>query len=152
LIFSQIQRSLQKHRRCNIPPSPTTPEDFIRLLLIEDNYSRFGQIAEHNFFSGLVDSPTGSHVVFVNAYVLSVCNTMRELAVNIDATFSVTPVMFYQTLIILVKWKERVNISLFHSKYFNQFDLKKMFFMFTEFSLGIHTNEKQESPIIRSSI
>jgi hypothetical protein len=111
ILFSQMERTLQKHRRVNIPPTPDSPEELTRLLLIADNFSRYGEVNGTDFFSGVVQTAGDTHMIFVNHYVLEIVRQMQIVSVNIDATFGITPKMFYQTLIILIQWKERVSSS-----------------------------------------
>ena len=90
-----------------MPPIPSSPEQFIELLKIESNFERYGMINGSNFFYSPVRANGSFHAVFVNSYVLQKTKLMEQISINIDATFSIVPRIFYQLLVVLVQWKER---------------------------------------------
>lgn len=104
-----MERGLQKHRRITMPMTPRNPSHFIELLNKPDNLSRFGHINETDFYSGFVKTNESVHVIFINKHVLNITRQNgKPLSANIDETFSVTPRIFYQLLVILVSWEGRV--------------------------------------------
>ena len=109
ITFGTVERGLQKHRRKYIPPTPQDPSDFIRMLQNEENLKRYGTLTDDQFYSGSVECGNDRHIILVNNYVLGKIRTCDKISINIDGTFSIVPNIFYQLLIVLVIWKEKVR-------------------------------------------
>lgn len=94
-----------------MPKNPKTIREFIHAIETDENAIRFGKINDDIFYAGNIEARGAYNVVFVNQFVLQNIKQIPNKSVNIDATFRITPSLFYQLLIILAEWKGRVSGS-----------------------------------------
>ena len=94
LTFKQLESSMCKRRRLDLPKLPSTPQEFAELLL-ESPFS-------HNFRFSIRDA-NGTAVVFATDFLLS--KLIEAETIHFDATFKVVPHIFYQLFTIFIQYK-----------------------------------------------
>ena len=94
LTFKQLESSMCKRRRLDLPKLPSTPQEFAELLL-ESPFS-------HNFRFSIRDA-NGTAVVFATDFLLS--KLIEAETIHFDATFKVVTHIFDQLFTIFIQYK-----------------------------------------------